>query len=153
MRQANISISKPSVVQQSLRSAAIAALLAMGIGCESESFLDPSEMGRFDRQPLALKILDTLDTGEEEPNQDFLNATDPLPEDLNATRVDYRMDRGDLVNVSISDLQQQGVDTVRSVRVSESGNISLPYIGQVKALGLTEAELQGVHRLQGLVLW
>jgi polysaccharide export outer membrane protein len=28
------------------------------------------------------------------------------------------------------------------VRISESGNIGLPYVGQIKALGLTEAELQ-----------
>lgn len=142
MRLASQSKSKASFVQHSLRSAALAALLAMGVGCEVKSFIDPSEMGRYDRQPLALKILDTLDTGEEEPNQEFLNATDPLPEDLITERVDYRMDRGDLVNISISDLQAQGVDTVRSVRVSESGNISLPYVGQIKALGLTEAELE-----------
>ncbi len=138
----SLSSSKALFVQHSLRSAALAALLAMGVGCEVKSFLDPSEMGRYERQPLVLKILDTLDTGEEEPNTDFLNATDPLPEDLITNRVDYRLDRGDLVSVSVSDLQTQGVDTVRTVRISESGNISLPYIGQLKALGLTEAELE-----------
>jgi polysaccharide export outer membrane protein len=129
-------------VKQSLQCAAAAALLSMGVGCEVKSFIDPSEMGRMERTPLTMPILSTLDTGVEEPNDEFLNATDPTPQDLIATRVDYRLDRGDLVNISISDLQAQGVDTVRSVRVSESGNISLPYIGQVKALGQTEAALE-----------
>ena len=35
-----------------------------------------------------------------------------------------------------------GVETVKSVRVSESGNVSLPLVGQVPAQGLTEAQLE-----------
>jgi len=32
--------------------------------------------------------------------------------------------------------------TVKQARVSESGNISLPLVGQVRAEGLTEAQLE-----------
>ncbi len=134
--------SKSPMTQRALRCAAVTALVGMGVGCEVKSFIDPSEVGRFERTPLTLQILDSLDTGVEETNNDFLNWENPTPDDLKVDQIDYRIDRGDLVNVSISDLQAQGVDTVRSVRVSESGNVSLPYIGQVKALGLTEAELE-----------
>jgi polysaccharide export outer membrane protein len=131
-----------AVGRQALRCAAVGALVAMGLGCDVKSFIDPSELGRFERTPLTLQILNSLDTGVEEPASDFLNWENPTPDDLIVEQVDYRMDRGDLVSVSISDLQAQGVDTVRTVRVSESGNVSLPYIGQMKALGLTEAELE-----------
>jgi polysaccharide export outer membrane protein len=130
------------VVKRSLGLAASVAVMSMGVGCEVKSFIDPSEVGRYERQPLKVSILNTLDTGVEEPNTQFLNATDPTPEDLIATRIDYKIDRGDLVNVSVSDLQAPGVDTVRSVRVSESGRISLPYIGQISALGRSEGELE-----------
>lgn len=130
------------VCLMALRCAAVGAVLSMGLGCEVKSFFDPSELGRLERTPLTLQILNSLDTGVEEPSGDYLNWENPTPADLVVRQVDYRIDRGDLVNVSISDLQAQGVDTVRSVRVSESGNVSLPYIGQMKALGLTEAELE-----------
>ncbi|HEV7297855.1 MAG TPA: polysaccharide biosynthesis/export family protein [Tepidisphaeraceae bacterium] len=142
MRLPRLSKSNGLVAKYSLQSAAAAALLAMGVGCEVKSFIDPSELGRMERTPLTMPILTSLDTGVEEANDEFLNAGDPTPEDLIANRVDYRLDRGDLVNISISDLQAAGVDTVRSVRVSESGNASLPYIGQIRALGMTEAELE-----------
>src|SRR5206468_9446899 len=45
-------------------------------------------------------------------------------------------------NVSITDLVAAGVETVKSCRVTETGNISLPIVGVLKVAGLTEAEAE-----------
>ena len=119
----------------------IAAAIVAG-GCETKSFLNPAEVGRFKKEPLLRPIVSTLDTGIEEPNDQFAQATDVQPEDLVASDTDYVVGRNDLLTISITDVVGPGVETVKSVRVSESGNVSLPLIGQIRAEGLTEAQLE-----------
>lgn len=109
-------------------------------GCNG--FLDPSAVGRFNQKPLLVKILSSLDTGVEEVNDEFANATDPRPEDLVADGQDYTLGRNDLITVSITDLVNPGVETVKTTRISETGKISLPYLGQIQAEGVTEAQLE-----------
>lgn len=126
--------------------ACLAAALAAG-GCDTFGHLEngwfnPAEVGRFKKEPLLLPVVQTLDTGIEEPNDQFTQAQDVKPEDLVANEVDYVVGRNDLLTVSITDLVGPGVETVKSVRVSESGNISLPLVGQVHCEGLTEAQLE-----------
>src|SRR5437870_275955 len=121
---------------------AILTLLAgLTGGCNTNGFLDPTALGRFKHEPLVVKILNTLDTGVEEPNDEFANASDPRPDDLVAEERDYTLGKNDLITVSITDLVNPGVETVKTTRISETGNISLPYIGQLRAEGYTEAQL------------
>jgi polysaccharide export outer membrane protein len=117
------------------------AIIAGGCGYE-HGFLNPADAGRYKTKPLLKPILSTLDTGYEEPNDQFTQAIDVEPEDLNAAEVDYVVGKNDLLTVSITDLMGPGVETIKSVRVSESGNISLPLVGQVRAQGLTEQQLE-----------
>jgi protein involved in polysaccharide export with SLBB domain/beta-lactamase regulating signal transducer with metallopeptidase domain len=63
-------------------------------------------------------------------------------DDLVATTNEYTIGVGDLVQVSIMGLTANGVETVKSGRVSEKGEIPLPYLGRVKAAGLSESELE-----------
>jgi protein involved in polysaccharide export with SLBB domain len=111
-------------------------------GCETQSFLDPSEMGSYSKKPLPVPILKNLDTGIEEPDEQFATAQDVQASDLVAVAQDYVIGRNDLLQVSITDLVQQGVETIKQMRVTESGYITLPLVGQVKALGLTEGQLE-----------
>src|SRR5439155_6918966 len=115
-------------------------------GIEGDKFLDPSEVAvpGLRKGPLLVPILDKLNTNIDEPAAEFGNATDIRPEDLVATASDYTVGRNDLVQVSINDLQGIGSETVKQARVSESGNISLPLIGQVQAVGYTEAQLEQI---------
>ena len=115
----------------------LALVAAFAGGCNG--FLDPTAVGRFDKKPLLVKILNSLDTGVEEVNDEFTNATDPSPEDLVAEQQDYTLGKNDLISVSITDLVNPGIETVKTTRISETGNISLPYINQLKAEGYTEA--------------
>jgi beta-lactamase regulating signal transducer with metallopeptidase domain/protein involved in polysaccharide export with SLBB domain len=64
-------------------------------------------------------------------------------EDLVPDRADYTIHPNDLIAVTISDLNGPNTATISRHRVTESGNISLPYLEDlVKAAGLTEAQLE-----------
>ena len=132
-----------------------AGLVAGGCNGYEHGFLAPADAGRFKNEPLLKPIITTLDTGFEEPNDLFAQATDVQPDDLVASQQDYTIGKNDLLSVSITDLMGPGVETVKQVRVSESGKISLPLVGQVHAEGLTEAqmetEIQRVYREANLI--
>lgn len=130
--------------------AGAAALLMFSTGCmknldfldPNKSFLDPGEMGRYSHEPLQREILDVIDPALEVARPDFAMATEPTAEDLQLTSTDYTISENDLLGIEITDLAGVGVTTVKTTRVSESGRVSLPYIGPVKAAGLTEIDLE-----------
>ncbi len=128
-----------------LAAAAAATLTGCGIGSGAnfnKGFLDPTAVGRFNKQPLVVPILSSLDPAVDVPDDRFRNATDVTPEDLDPDTTDYKIGRNDLISVAITDLVAPNVETIRTPRVSESGTISLPLVGQIKAAGFTEAELE-----------
>jgi polysaccharide export outer membrane protein len=120
------------------------SLVGVGLltGCETKGFLDPTAVGRWEKEPLVVPILNNLDAAVEEANPEFLNATDVRQSDLTPPKTDYVIGPDDLLGISITDLIAPGVETVKSTRVSTSGYVSLPMVGQVKAAGLTEADLE-----------
>jgi polysaccharide export outer membrane protein len=125
--------------------AAVAVGLAAG-GCDIKSFIDPTEMFPNVKTPLqkpVLTSLSALDPSIDDPTDEFYNAQEIQPQDNLVVSRDYRIGKGDLINVSVSNLVEQNLETVRQSTVSESGNINLPLIATpVKAEGLTESELQ-----------
>ena len=68
---------------------------------------------------------------------------------------DYVLGRNDFVAISITDLVAPNVESVVQKRISESGKISLPLVGQIQAAGLSEAQLesavQQAYRDAGLI--
>src|SRR5687768_15221613 len=126
--------------------AALLCAAAGGIGCNN--FLDPSELtvaaGKpaGARDPLTVPILNRLDPSLEEEPIEFASSNLPTDEDVRAPMGDYGISRNDVLELSISDLQGPGIETVKRTRVSETGNVSLPYIGQILAEGRTEIELE-----------
>jgi len=125
-----------------LTAVSILAGAALQTGCDVKSFIDPSEVGRYNKQPLLLPILRKLDTGFDEPDDEWANATDPQAGDLVFTAKDYRIGPGDLLNITISDLAGPGSETQRPIRVSDSGMLSVPLIDEIQASDLTEVQLQ-----------
>ena len=77
-----------------LTAASILAGAALQTGCDVKSCIDPSEVGRYNKQPLLLPILRKLDTGFDEPDDEWANATDPQAGDLVFTAKDYRIGPG-----------------------------------------------------------
>jgi polysaccharide export outer membrane protein len=119
----------------------VASFLLLSAGCNS--LADPSEVTRgYHGDRLVVPILDNVDPIDE-PDIEFQGATDVRPADLRAEAMDYVVGPNDLVSVSIFDLLQRDVESIRTARVSQTGLLQLPLLPQpVKAAGLTEAQLQ-----------
>lgn len=120
---------------------AVAALLFLGIcGCDND-ILDPTQIGRFEPTPVVNVILDTLGVADE-PSPVYEGAEDPRPEDLIEYPLDYVLGPGDIVQISIFELYNEGVSYVNNYTVTETGRISIPDVGLVWADGLTESKLE-----------
>ena len=130
-----------------IMAAAVGSILTgcSGTGATTDlrkGFLDPTAVGRFQKQPLVVPILSSLDRNVDVADDRFRNATEVTADDLNPSNRDYTIGRNDLVSIAITDLVAPNVETIRTPRVSESGTVSLPIIGQIQAAGLTEAALE-----------
>jgi polysaccharide export outer membrane protein len=66
----------------------------------------------------------------------------PKPEDLKASEADYILGPGDLIDVTVFELMAPGTPYVAHQRISQSGQMTFPYIGGVKAAGLTTRGLE-----------
>jgi polysaccharide export outer membrane protein len=125
-------------------SALLGGLIFLG-GCEAafqKGLLDPSEMMRTSKQRLLVPVLPSLAEGLDEADAEFVNADEVKQADLIPSNADYVVGRNDLLSISITEVAGPGVESVKTTRVSESGNVSLPLIGSIKAAGMTEAELE-----------
>lgn len=126
--------------------ATITSLFLATTGCNNDhdpkGFFDPTATGRWQSHSLVVPILDKLDIGVEQPDDEFTEATDPTPADMVPSDKDYRIAPNDMLNITVSDLLGPGVETPRQERVTESGNVTLPSIGQVPAAGKTESQLE-----------
>ena len=129
--------------------AAVAAGLLAG-GCEVKSFLDPTQLvdpkkeNRLDAEgratPIVQVILDDLDLGVGEPDGAYTAARDVRASDLEIVTEDYIVGPGDLLRVSIADFPLPGAQYVEPKLVSDTGNVNLPDVDEVRVQGLTEAE-------------
>jgi len=122
-------------------------LLVLGValaalaGCETQSFMDPSRTGSFSTTPSTMPILSRIDIIESDADR-WRDARPPLPEDLRASELLYRLAPGDAVRVEIFELLRQGELSVTLRLVDQAGNLRLPNIGDIPAAGLTPQELQ-----------
>ena len=128
-----------------------AMVLTLGFSSGCNNFFDPSEVsGRNNPAPMRQQILDTLpmrvvediDPALEQTNPEFADAVEPAPEDMQTRVEDYVLSPNDVITISISDLQGQGVETVVQKRISNTGRITLPYIGVIPAAGRSEVDFE-----------
>lgn len=103
--------------------------------------MDPTQIGRFRPTPAVNVILDSLGVAEESPVA-WEATEDPKPKDVVAQKGDYALRPGDLVQISIYELFQEGVPLTSQFLISETGKISIPEVGLVQAAGLTETQLE-----------
>lgn len=109
--------------------------------CSDGDYLDPTQVGRFRPVPAVNVILDSLGVAEETPAT-FVGAEDPKPMDAMAVEKDYVFHSGDVVRISIYELEQETQTYINDFQVTETGKISIPQVGQVQASGLTESQLE-----------
>jgi polysaccharide export outer membrane protein len=111
------------------------------IGCEVDSFFDPSKTGRFEFTPTTVPILERIDVVEQ-PDPWYARASQVTPEDLLPSDLSYRLAPNDVIRVEVYELftTQEWFVSVR--RIDASGNFRLPEIGDVRAAGLTAQQFE-----------
>ncbi len=110
-------------------------------GCEVDSFFDQSVVGRWERTPVTLPILQRLDVIDE-PAATTMDITSVQPQDLVPDVQEYVIGSGDLLTISIFELITPGQQTLVTRRVDETGKVRLPVIGAVQASDRTPSELE-----------
>ena len=121
----------------------LSTTVALVCGCDTKGFLDPTEMGRFQKDPLVMPIVSTVDPALEEVDNRWALASEPTAQDLQPFSGDYRISPNDMLGITLSDLNGPNTETIKQSRVTESGNISLPFLKEpIRARGLTEIQLE-----------
>lgn len=128
-----------------LRATAATVVLLAGasaglFGCEADSYLDPSVVGRWEHTPSKMPILDRIASIEDEKG-DLVEYSDPTPQDLIPQPRTYRFGPGDTLAVTLYDWVQIGVPEVYELTIDPRGFIEIPQLGRVVAQGKTSEEL------------
>jgi len=76
---------------------------------------------------------------EVEPEEQFPG---PTPDDLQSPEDDYILGSGDLIDLTVFELMAPGQPYVTRQRISQSGQITFPYLGTIKCSGLTTRGLE-----------
>lgn len=116
-------------------------MLAMLAGCETDSYLSPNTVGRWEPTPVVLPILSNLATIEE-PNNGPIGLSPVMEEDLKPYATQYTIGPGDLLAVSIYELILPDLDWVQTRRINELGELRLPVVGTLKVKGLRPEEVE-----------
>ena len=120
---------------------ALPLLALAATGCELDSFMNPSVVGRWERTPVVMPILDQLDIIDE-PTADPPGLSQITPADLEPDIKEYVIGGGDVVAISVFELVAPGQDFTTTRRVDALGNMRLPIVGTVKVSGQTEEQLE-----------
>ena len=128
---------------RALRLLAGSAVLATVLGgCETDSFFDPSVVGRWERTPTTVPILERI-AAIEGTEGEFVEYTDPTADDLAVDADDYRVGPGDTLEIVLYDMivprQPDGYQRI----VDSRGSIDLPQLGNININGLTAEEIVG----------
>lgn len=120
----------------------VAGALASGLaGCETDSFLDPSVVGRWEFTPTVSPILERIDVIERDTGQ-FVDVTQVQPDDLLPEPAEYRVGAGDLLNIEILDFIQPGQMYPLERVVSPNGYLDIPQIGDIYIIGMSRAQVE-----------
>ena len=122
-------------------SAAAAAVLS---GCNVDSWMDDqSVLGRWENTPVVVPVLDRLSIIEDSED-DYVEVTGVLPQDLIPELAEYRVAPGDGVQLVIYDLIQENVPEQYDRFIDARGHIDLPILGRLYVDGMTAPEIEDV---------
>lgn len=116
-------------------------LLALQVGCEVDSYFDPSRTGRFMHTPTTIPILERVDVIEDDVHP-WGETTEVIPEDLLPSDLTYVIAPGDFLTVEIYESFAVGQLRPISRRVDAAGFFRVPDIGDVMAAGSTAQEFE-----------
>lgn len=119
----------------------LGATLCLSAGCELDSYLDPSIVGRWEHTPTTTPILDRL-SPIEDVQDGFVEYSEVSAEDLIPEAAAYRVASGDSLEISIEGLVNQGVREFYPTRVDAQGMISIPQLPPIMVVGLTANQVR-----------
>ena len=123
------------------RSLILAGATAAVVGCSHhDSYLDPSVVGRWERTPTKVPILDRIAAIEDEAQQ-YVEVSDVTSADLLPETDVYRVGPGDFLSLTIWDLVVRGQPEVLPRGVDQNGYIEIPQLGRIFVSGLSESEV------------
>jgi len=112
-------------------------------GCTGWAPTDPAgALGRWQPMPTQQRILQTLSAAEEAEYQEFANAEDPTPEDLQVLAEDYVIGPGDTIDIQIFELVAPETPYFERAVVNDLGYINIQHVGAIKADGLSSSQLK-----------
>jgi polysaccharide export outer membrane protein len=114
--------------------------LALG-GCEMDSYLDPSVMGRWEHTPTTVPILERI-AAIEVGDATFVQTSQILPEDLIPEVEAYRLGPGDQLEVRVRDLFQLGREEQFFPIVDARGFINIQRLPAIRVSGMTADEVR-----------
>lgn len=105
----------------------------------NNGFLDPTQAGNYQRGKTSeiLSVMSLL----EEPDE-LIDAEEPTEADLEPTYIEPKISPGDILRVSIFELQAPGIASEQQIQVRPSGIETFPTLGPVSVVGLTGRELE-----------
>ncbi len=112
------------------------------------SFMNPAEVGRFDKanpwgdvEPVTWPILNSLAVNDPPPGP-WPDSRRPTVADLVPSTRPYVLGAGDVVTVSVFQLVVPDQESVQTRQINTQGDITLDFIGTIKAKGLTTRQLR-----------
>ncbi len=112
-----------------------------GLGCNADSWFDPSVVGYWEETPTTMPILDRI-AAIEDKTPDLVETSPPVREDLIAGAQPYRLGPGDDIEIRIPNFEQIGFESQYPRQIDQRGYVTLPRVGQVYLLGKTDIEAQ-----------
>lgn len=116
-----------------------------GGGCEVDSFMDPSVVGRWEKTPTVVPILSRIDVIERDSGE-FVDVTSVTPEDLIPEPTEYRVSAGDVLTIEVLDFIEVGRISEFERFVDPLGFIDLPQVGRVQVTKMTRQQVELVVR-------
>lgn len=107
-----------------------AGLAACLGGCETDSFLDPSVVGRWEHTPTRVPILTRL-SAIEDATDEFVEYTEVTPDDLIPQPNEYRVGPGDRLQIVLYDDVNTNQPGVYERSIDIRGMVDLPQLGEV----------------------
>lgn len=131
------------------RSAFRGSIVALGLlalssvflgGCTWDSYMDPSVVGRWERTPTRVPILNHIGSIED-PGSQYVEVTSITPQDLIPETDVYRVGPGDFLDLTIYDLITRGQAELLPRQIDQNGYIQIPQLGRIFVSGKTETEV------------
>jgi polysaccharide export outer membrane protein len=119
---------------------ALALMSTLIGGCSFDSYMDPSVVGRWERTPTRVPILNYIGAIED-PQEQYVEVSDITSGDLIPETDIYRVGPGDFLDLTIYDLITRGQAELLPRQIDQNGYIQIPQLGRIFVSNKTETEV------------